>query len=45
MLQTEWDRARRNWEAALESDKEDERVPTFIVLNEAQNAHSRRAEQ
>jgi uncharacterized protein DUF87 len=38
LLQTEWTRARDNWERALdETSTEGERVPTFIVLDEAHN--------
>jgi ATPase family protein associated with various cellular activities (AAA) len=38
VLATEWDRARSAWANALEgSAEEDERVPTFIVIDEAHN--------
>lgn len=38
-LESEWRRARRNWERALSAAKEkDNRVPTFIVVEEAHNA-------
>jgi DNA helicase HerA-like ATPase len=38
LLQTEWARARQSWETALAGPpKEDERVPTFIVVDEAHN--------
>jgi GTPase SAR1 family protein len=38
LLELEWKRARRNWHEALKkSAREDERVPTFIVIDEAHN--------
>jgi hypothetical protein len=38
VLSTIWDRARSEWADALEkSEKPDERVPTFIVVDEAHN--------
>jgi hypothetical protein len=38
VLSTIWDRARSDWAEALEkSEKPDERVPTFIVVDEAHN--------
>ena len=38
LLELEWKRARRNWHEALKkSSRDDERVPTFIVVDEAHN--------
>jgi hypothetical protein len=38
ILSTEWERARREWGKALEKPlPEDDRVPTFIVVDEAHN--------
>lgn len=38
VIATEWHQARRNWSRALQfSADEDERVPTFIVVDEAHN--------
>jgi DNA helicase HerA-like ATPase len=38
IITTEWARAVRNWEAALDrTGEEDTRVPTFIVIDEAHN--------
>lgn len=38
VLTTEWERARANWSEALERPPDqDERVPTFIVIDEAHN--------
>lgn len=38
LLTTEWERARASWSEALEQPKEqDERVPTFIIVDEAHN--------
>jgi hypothetical protein len=38
LLTTEWDRARNSWSMALEKPlDQDERVPTFIVVDEAHN--------
>ncbi len=38
ILSSEWDRARREWSRALQkSEKEDDRSPTFIIVDEAHN--------
>lgn len=38
-VEAEWDRARMEWEAAVDADPSmDKRVPTFIVVDEAHNA-------
>jgi len=38
VLQTEWESARRSWEVALQAPPErDDRVPSFVVVDEAHN--------
>lgn len=38
ILQGEWNRARQDWSVALEgADIDDERVPTFVIVDEAHN--------
>jgi Helicase HerA, central domain len=37
LIEVEWLEARRRWEKAIGSGGEDDRVPTFIVLDEAHN--------
>lgn len=38
LIELEWKRARRNWHDALrKASKDDDRVPTFIVVDEAHN--------
>jgi GTPase SAR1 family protein len=38
ILSTEWNRAARNWQTAIDNPKaRDSRVPTFIVIDEAHN--------
>jgi len=38
LLRTEWDRARSSWNTAVDRpEKEDTRIPTFIVVDEAHN--------